>query len=107
MIRKSLIFMLACALSFLSAGSAMAAPKDKDLSQGREQLVAAFDAAFTRVVNSGAYRCLPRPFIRLRRDDDFADDFPVLDDTQRFAGFGQGIGSGNRHLHAAIGDHRQ
>jgi hypothetical protein len=50
------MFMLALALLFLSAGSAMAAKGDKDLSGGREQIILAFDAAWTRVVNSGKYR---------------------------------------------------
>ena len=56
MIRKTLIFMLALALLFMSAGSAMAAPGDKNLSAGREQLVRAIDAAWTRVILSGKYR---------------------------------------------------
>lgn len=46
------MFMLALALPFLSAGTAIAAPE----SAGRQQLVDAFDAAWTRVVNSGKYR---------------------------------------------------
>jgi hypothetical protein len=56
------MFMLALALLFLSAGSAMAEKKDKDLAQGREQLVEAFDAAWTRVVNSGEYRSIIENF---------------------------------------------
>ena len=48
--RKTLTFMLALALLFLSAGTATAGQK------GNEQLVQAFDAAFTRVVASGKYR---------------------------------------------------
>jgi len=51
-IRKTLISMLALALLFLSAGSAMAKPE----SAGLDQLVEAFDAAWTRVVLSGKYR---------------------------------------------------
>ncbi len=52
MIREIQMFMLALALLFLSAGSAMAGPD----SAGRDQLVRAIDAAWTRVVNSGKYR---------------------------------------------------
>jgi len=62
MIRKTLILILMVALPFLSAGSAMAAKKDKDPAQGREQLVEAFDAAFTRVVDEGIYRLMITTF---------------------------------------------
>jgi len=60
MIRKTLIFMAALALPLLTAGPAMAKPDD--VSAGREQLVDAFDAAWTRVVRSGQYRTIIQNF---------------------------------------------
>jgi hypothetical protein len=61
MIRKILIMLAAFALPLLSAGTAMAAPND--VSAGREQLVDAFDAAWTRVVRSGEYRNIINGFV--------------------------------------------
>jgi hypothetical protein len=55
------MFMLALALLFLSAGSAMAKPSEA--SAGREQLVDAFDAAWTRVIRSGEYRNIINGFV--------------------------------------------
>lgn len=49
---------MALALPLLTAGSAMAGPE----SAGREGLVAAFDAAWTRVVRSGQYRDMINEF---------------------------------------------
>jgi hypothetical protein len=54
MYRKILAFCLALSVPLLTAGPAMAKPNDE--SAGREQLVDAFDAAWTRVVRSGEYR---------------------------------------------------
>lgn len=54
MIKKSLALLLATALTCLAAGSALAKPGGE--SAGQQQLVDAFDAAWTRVVRSGQYR---------------------------------------------------
>ncbi|MGI9341941.1 MAG: hypothetical protein ACR2QV_03785, partial [Gammaproteobacteria bacterium] len=51
MIRKKWLIMLASVLAIATAGSAMA-----DNPKGRDQLINAFDAAWTRVIRSGAYR---------------------------------------------------
>lgn len=56
MTKKTLMFMLTLVLLFISAGSAMAAKGDKELSAGRDQIIRAFDAAWTHVVDSGRYR---------------------------------------------------
>ena len=61
MIRKTLIFMAALALPLLTAGTAMAKPDEE--SAGREQLVDAFDAAWTRVIRSGQYRNIINSFV--------------------------------------------
>jgi len=60
MIRKTLIFIAALALPLLTAGTAMAKPDE--LSAGREQLIDAFDAAWTRVIRSGEYRNIVNGF---------------------------------------------
>ena len=54
------MFMLALALPLLTAGSAMAAgPTSPD---GHQQLVDAFDAAWTRIIRSGQYRAIINNF---------------------------------------------
>jgi len=60
MSRKYLTIILALAL-FLGAGSALAKPNEE--SAGREQLVDAFDAAWTRVIASGQYRNIINNFV--------------------------------------------
>jgi len=56
MFRKYLTLCLALALPILTAGNAMAKPK------GPQQLVDAFDAAWTRVIRSGEYRSIINNF---------------------------------------------
>jgi hypothetical protein len=57
MIRKLLTLILALVLTVLTAGSAQAEPK------GPQQLVDAFDAAWTRVIASGQYRNILNGFL--------------------------------------------
>ena len=61
MIRKILIAAAALALPFLSAGPAMA--EQSSSPDGHQQLVDAFDAAWTRVVRSGEYRNIINGFV--------------------------------------------